>query len=201
VGLSDRRGLRISQLSGGQRKRVSVALELLTAPPLLILDEPTSGLDPGMEATMMGLFADLAHAPPGRVLIVSTHSMASLHRVDALAVLVAGRLVWFGPPAEAPAHFGAPHLEGIFARLGAEKPEAWSQRWLQSPQRAAFHRRPAPQLAAPALPPTAPAPTSAAPAAPRGPAPPTTSDSAALREKLAALKAARGKPDGGAQDP
>ncbi|MDQ6963224.1 MAG: ATP-binding cassette domain-containing protein [Mariprofundaceae bacterium] len=60
VGLNERLDLRIKSLSGGQRKRVSVALEMLTKPTFMILDEPTSGLDPGMEAQLMQLFASIA---------------------------------------------------------------------------------------------------------------------------------------------
>ena len=65
VGLTDRADAKIRRLSGGQRKRVAVALELITQPPLLILDEPTSGLDPGLEAKTMSLLADVAAA--GRI--------------------------------------------------------------------------------------------------------------------------------------
>ena len=127
VGLVDRRALRIDRLSGGQRKRVSVALELLTSPPLLILDEPTSGLDPGMEAHMMALFAQLAR--DGRVLLVATHAMESLAVCQQLVVLVEGCLAYAGPPQAAPGYFGVDRHAAIFTALKAKKGPAWAQQW------------------------------------------------------------------------
>ncbi|NIV49262.1 MAG: ATP-binding cassette domain-containing protein, partial [Gammaproteobacteria bacterium] len=115
VGLEDRRRVRIRRLSGGQRKRVAVALELLTSPPLVILDEPTSGLDPGLEAKMMVLLADVAAT--GRIVLVATHAMASLDRADALCVLVRGHVAFFGPPREALSFFRVERYEGLFHQL------------------------------------------------------------------------------------
>jgi len=123
VGLEDRARSRIRKLSGGQRKRVAVALELLTRPPLLILDEPTSGLDPGLEARMMELFA--AVAASGRIVLVATHAMGSLDRADALCVLVGGRVAYFGPPRHALSFFRVDRYEGIFHQLDKQGPSAW----------------------------------------------------------------------------
>lgn len=130
VGLSDRLDLRIGKLSGGQRKRVSVALELLTRPPVLVLDEPTSGLDPGMEARTMGLFAELAHE--GRIVVVATHAMASIHICDVVVVLVAGRLAYAGPPSDCPGWFDAADMNGIFPAIARRAPVVWARSWLQS---------------------------------------------------------------------
>ncbi len=139
VGLSDRLNVRIGKLSGGQRKRVSVALELLTRPPVLVLDEPTSGLDPGMEARTMGLFAELAHE--GRIVVVATHAMASMHLCDVVIVLVAGRLAYAGPPGDCPSWFDAADMNGIFEAIGRRAPVVWARSWLQSPaHRAALTR-------------------------------------------------------------
>lgn len=119
VGLEGREDVRIQRLSGGQRKRVSVAMELLSQPNLLILDEPTSGLDPGLEEKMMELFRSVAR--DGRIVLVTTHAMQSLDCCDKLLVLAAGRKLYFGPPGAAPAHFGASDYVDIFRKLPAVK--------------------------------------------------------------------------------
>ena len=161
VGLGERLDVRIRRLSGGQRKRVSLALELLTAPGVLILDEPTSGLDPGLEARMMALFQKLARE--GRVVLASTHAMASLHQCDVLVVLVAGKVAYAGPAEAAPAWFGALDLHGMFDRIAARAPLVWSRLWTQSRESRAFLTRSPPALALPA-----PAPTATSTPAPRG---------------------------------
>ncbi len=105
LGLSDRHDLAVSKLSGGQRKRLSVGLELLTRPSLLILDEPTSGLDPGNERSVMRLLRDLADG--GRTVIVVTHSTESLHLCDRVLFLARGGITtFFGPPMALPDHAG-----------------------------------------------------------------------------------------------
>jgi ABC-type multidrug transport system ATPase subunit len=127
VGLAERRRVRVQALSGGQRKRVSVALELLAEPDVLILDEPTSGLDPGLEARTMDLLA--AVAAQGRVVLVATHAMQSLDRCSTLVVLVGGRIAYAGPPGGAPQWFGVSHLAAIFDALPSHPPAAWAARW------------------------------------------------------------------------
>lgn len=176
VGLADRMALEVGRLSGGQRKRVSVALELLTEPPVLILDEPTSGLDPGMEAQLMALFQEVARG--GRVVMVATHAMQSLDRCDALVVLVGGRLAFCGPPRAALDWFQTDRYTGIFDVLKQHAPPVWGRKWSG---RAADPPRAAPTLVPP--PPGSPPPPVAAPAG----APPDAR-AAALAE-LAAIKA------------
>ena len=103
----------IHSLSGGQRKRVSVALELLTKPSLIFLDEPTSGLDPGMDREVMQLLRGLAD--DGRTVLVVTHSVLSLDVCDQLLVLApGGTIAYFGPPEEALAFFGYEHWPEVF---------------------------------------------------------------------------------------
>ena len=188
VDLVQRRAVKIGRLSGGQRKRVSVAMELLTAPPVLVLDEPTSGLDPGMERRTMALFAELA--AEGRIVIVSTHAMASIDRCHVVVVLVAGKLAYAGPPKDCPAWFGAADMNGIFPAIARRAPPVWARTWAQSPAaRDALHRAP-PPLVRPDD--TAETPTDRPSDAAPTPNPTPTRRSSAEAE-LAALKAKLGK--------
>jgi ABC-type multidrug transport system ATPase subunit len=135
LGLSQRAQLRIDRLSGGQRKRVSVAVELLTKPTLLFLDEPTSGLDPGYERSLMTLLRELADG--GRTIVVVTHSVASLHLCDTVLVMApGGRPAYLGPPADAPAHFGQADYQDVFQALSEPGAVDWPARWAAT-QRAA----------------------------------------------------------------
>jgi len=111
-----------TQLSGGQKKRVSIATELLTAPPLLFLDEPTSGLDPGLDRDVMHLLRDLADE--GRVVMVVTHSVLALDVCDNVLVLApGGRRAYFGPPQGVLAHFGCKDYPEVFDLL--DEPDLW----------------------------------------------------------------------------
>lgn len=124
LGLTDRGDLRIDRLSGGQRKRTSVALELLTKPSLLFLDEPTSGLDPGLDLQVMRMLRSLAD--DGRTVVVVTHSVENLGMCDDLLILgQGGHVAYFGPPDDAPGHFGVSDHAQIFLHLeqaGAPEP-------------------------------------------------------------------------------
>jgi len=115
--LLDRMDNRIgTQLSGGQRKRVSIATELLTAPPLLFLDEPTSGLDPGLDVGVMRQLRELADE--GRVIVVVTHSVLALDTCDQVVVLAPGGLVAYdGAPDGLFEHFGCRTVPEVFAHL------------------------------------------------------------------------------------
>lgn len=145
VGLTDRSDVRVRKLSGGQRKRVAVALELLTSPPLLILDEPTSGLDPGLEAKSMKLFSEVADS--GRMVLVATHAMESIDLADALCVLVKGRVAFFGPPELALDFFRVDRYARLFAQLEKQSPAAWSLSQGADPDQRRFLERPPPTVA------------------------------------------------------
>lgn len=98
--LTAKADLKVEKLSGGQRKRASVALELLTEPDLLFLDEPTSGLDPGLDRQVMAILQKLARR--GKTVIVVTHSTDNLDLVDDVLLLRAGgKLAYFGSPQSA----------------------------------------------------------------------------------------------------
>jgi len=148
VDLGDRSEVRIRRLSGGQRKRVSVALELLTGPPMLILDEPTSGLDPGLEARTMTLLAQVAKT--GRIVLVATHAMESIERADALCVLVGGYVAFFGPPRKALSYFRVDRYADLFRQLGKQSPSAWRLTASADPDQRIFLRRPGPTPHSPA---------------------------------------------------
>jgi len=115
TGLSERRDLPVRQLSGGQRKRVSIAVELITKPSMIFLDEPTSGLDPATEEKIMRLFRQIAES--GRTVIMTTHAMENVRLFDKIAVLMRGRLVFFGPPQDALTHLGASSFKDLFDKL------------------------------------------------------------------------------------
>jgi ABC-type multidrug transport system ATPase subunit/pSer/pThr/pTyr-binding forkhead associated (FHA) protein len=125
LGLTERADVVIEKLSGGQRKRVSVAYELLTRPSLLLLDEPTSGLDPGYERSLMASLRALAD--DGRTVIVVTHSIASIELCDRVLFLApGGRVAYFGPPRRAAEFFGRNDVEEVFQDLGAETERDWT---------------------------------------------------------------------------
>ncbi|HUP99471.1 MAG TPA: ATP-binding cassette domain-containing protein [Aeromicrobium sp.] len=117
VGMEAEQRQRIgSQLSGGQKKRVSIATELLTAPPLLFLDEPTSGLDPGRDRTIMHQLRQLAD--DGRVVVVATHSVLGLDLCDTVVVMArGGRLAYAGPPEGLLEHFQCTDYPEMFDLL------------------------------------------------------------------------------------
>ncbi|MGY0235796.1 ATP-binding cassette domain-containing protein [Longispora urticae] len=118
---------RIDTLSGGQRKRTSVALELLTEPSLLFLDEPTSGLDPALDRDVMVGLRDLADR--GRTVVVVTHSPLHLSVCDRVLVLGRGGTVaYFGPPGEVLAFFGAREYADVFQQV-YQDPEGWAARF------------------------------------------------------------------------
>jgi len=134
LGLTERADLRIDRLSGGQRKRVSVALEMLTQPSLMFLDEPTSGLDPGLDRQVMVLLREMADQ--GQTVVVVTHAVENLGLADYLLVLAAGGYVaYYGPPALAPEYFGVPDMPSVFLALDSAPGPEWQRRWKDHEQR------------------------------------------------------------------
>ncbi len=152
LGLAAHADQRIDSLSGGQRKRTSVALELLTKPSLLFLDEPTSGLDPGYEKSVMQTLRGLAD--DGRSVVVVTHSTAQLNMCDRLLILApGGRLAYFGPPQQALTYFGCGEFADLFNLLEHDTTTDWSGRFAASPLHDALTGpRRLQQLAPPAAP-------------------------------------------------
>lgn len=118
--LSERADLRIDRLSGGQRKRASIGLELLTSPRLLVLDEPTSGLDPGLDAHVMETLRNLAD--DGQTVVLVTHSVDNLNFCDNVILLASGGKVAYAGPAST-----------VFSKLGKKN---WAEvfKFLASPE-------------------------------------------------------------------
>lgn len=131
LSLTERADVRAEKLSGGQLKRVNVALELLTRPSLLFLDEPTSGLDPGLDAIVMEQMQQLAH--DGRTVIVVTHSVENLHTCDRLLVLVpGGKIAYYGPPQDGLAYFGQSRWADVFRAFDAQPGRDWAGEFRRS---------------------------------------------------------------------
>ncbi|MDT5223447.1 MAG: transport system ATP-binding/permease protein, partial [Mycobacterium sp.] len=119
---------RVDKLSGGQRKRASVALELLTGPSLLILDEPTSGLDPALDRQVMTMLRQLADA--GRVVLVVTHSLTYLDVCDQVLLLApGGKTAFCGPPGQIGSAMGTTNWADIFSSV-ADDPDGAKARYL-----------------------------------------------------------------------
>jgi ABC-type multidrug transport system ATPase subunit len=123
----------ISKLSGGQRKRVSIASELISRPGLLYLDEPTSGLDPVLERRLMILLRSLADE--GRTVVAVTHATANIDMADKVAFLApGGRLTFFGSPEDALEFFGVSSIAEIYDLLDESEgaAEDWEGRYRTS---------------------------------------------------------------------
>jgi len=119
---------RVDKLSGGQRKRVSVALELLTGPSLLVLDEPTTGLDPALDRQVMAMLRQLADA--GRVIVVVTHSLTYLDDCDQVLLLApGGKTAFCGPPSELGPAMGSTDWADVFDGV-RDDPDGAQQRHL-----------------------------------------------------------------------
>ena len=121
LSLDHRADRRIETLSGGERKRAGVAVELLGRPSILVLDEPTTGLDPDLETRMMELLRRLAD--DSRAVLVVTHSTRSLELCDRVVVVgPGGRLHFAGPPRAALEHFGVDGYDEIYERVARAEP-------------------------------------------------------------------------------
>lgn len=130
----------IDSLSGGQRKRVSIAMELLAKPRLLMLDEPTSGLDPGMDLDVMRELRKIARNDC--TVIVVTHATQNLNQADRVLMLATdGRPVYCGPPGQLPGALGEKSYADLMKALGAAKAEKLAADYRQGPEAAEAARR------------------------------------------------------------
>jgi ABC-type multidrug transport system ATPase subunit len=129
LGLRPHAAKSISNLSGGQRKRVSVGVELLARPSILFLDEPSSGLDPATEFQLMELLRDLADT--GCTIVCTTHVMENAYLMDQLIVLVGGCLAFQGSAQSARDYFQVTKLTALYDRLGEMPPKQWQAKFVE----------------------------------------------------------------------
>lgn len=133
IGLEEQRHNAFRQLSGGQQKRLSLGIELITKPNFLFLDEPTSPLDPETTENMMLLFRKLAD--DGRIVVMVTHKFEKFNSMHNIVLLTkGGRLAFFGPPQEALEYFDCQEPSEIYRRLHEKTPEESSRAFQRSPQ-------------------------------------------------------------------
>jgi ABC-type multidrug transport system ATPase subunit/pSer/pThr/pTyr-binding forkhead associated (FHA) protein len=132
--LTERKDLPIRKLSGGQLKRVSIGVELLTKPGLFCLDEATSGLDPGIESQMMRLLRKLCDQ--GNTILLVTHATKNVMLCDQVIFMArGGYLAYFGPPDQALKFFGVQDFDGIYEKLETTaSPKEWAQQYRESAQ-------------------------------------------------------------------
>ena len=126
-------------LSGGQRRRLALAMEMASEPPLLLCDEVTSGLDAKSEKEILELLRKIAREG-NRVVLVVTHSLRDLALFDSVAVLAERHLAYLGPPETAAHYFRAETAEGIFDRLPLRTGEEWHASWVK--HRSHFEKSP-----------------------------------------------------------
>ncbi len=119
----------VGRLSGGQRKRVSIGMELLAEPGVFFLDEATSGLDPGLEKKLMFTLRRLADG--GRTVALVTHATANIKQCDHVAFIGEGRLVFFGPPSVALEFFGVNEFADIYEAI-EDDAASWEKRFRES---------------------------------------------------------------------
>ncbi|MFW0783657.1 ATP-binding cassette domain-containing protein [Gordonia sp. CPCC 206044] len=149
--LTEHLDTRVDKLSGGQQKRASVAMELLTGPSLLILDEPTSGLDPALDRQVMATLRRLADA--GRVVLVVTHSLTYLSMCDQVLLLApGGKTAYVGEPDHVAQAMGTDDWAEVFGFVAAQ-PEQAHQRHLRRRGSSGRAQPPRPSAGPPPRPP------------------------------------------------
>lgn len=133
LGLDQQGALKVGRLSGGQRKRASIGVELLTQPRVFFLDEPTSGLDPATDLQLMELMRELTHS--GSTVVLTTHATKNVVLCDKVVFLArGGYLAYVGPPSQALEYFETDAFDRIYVKLAEEaSPAEWAERFRASP--------------------------------------------------------------------
>lgn len=127
VGMLEFAGRRVSVLSGGQKRRLALAMEIASAPAILLCDEVTSGLDAQAEDEIVRLLHELAEHD--RLILSVTHSLRHLDLYDSVAVLDRGVLAYHGPPGEIAHYFRVENLEDLYSRLEDREAAEWAASW------------------------------------------------------------------------
>ena len=120
----------VKVLSGGQKRRLGLAMELVTDPKLLLCDEVTSGLDPRSEREVVRLLHDLSRRD-GRMVLSVTHSLAHLELYDSILVLHEGKVAYHGPPGHLTHYFSVEDTEEVYPKLATQPSERWASSWLK----------------------------------------------------------------------
>lgn len=128
----------VKLLSGGQKRRLGLAMELVTSPQLLLCDEVTSGLDPRSERDIVHLLHGLSRSN-GRAVISVTHSLAHLELYDSILVLHEGRIAFHGPPGELTHYFSCNDTEEVYPKLAKQRSEKWQHSW--NKHREAYYKK------------------------------------------------------------
>ena len=128
TGLSPISDRQVKVLSGGQKRRLGLAMELVSDPKLLLCDEVTSGLDPRSEREIVRLLHDLSRKD-GRIVLSVTHSLAHLELYDSILVLHEGRVAFQGPPEQLTHYFSVSDTEEVYPRLATQPSERWHESW------------------------------------------------------------------------
>lgn len=118
----------VQVLSGGQKRRLGLAMELVTGPHLLLCDEVTSGLDPRSERDIVRLLHQLSRTD-GRTVISVTHSLAHLELYDSILVLHEGRVAYHGPPEGLTHYFSVEDTEEVYPQLAKQRSQKWQRSW------------------------------------------------------------------------
>lgn len=128
TGLSPISDRQVKVLSGGQKRRLGLAMELVSDPKILLCDEVTSGLDPRSEREIVHLLHDLSRKN-GRIVMSVTHSLAHLELYDSILVLHEGRVAFHGPPEKLNHYFSVSDTEEVYPRLATQPSERWQASW------------------------------------------------------------------------
>lgn len=128
TGLSAISDRQVKVLSGGQKRRLGLAMELVSDPKILLCDEVTSGLDPRSEREIVRLLHDLSRKD-GRIVLSVTHSLAHLELYDSVLVLHEGRVAFHGPPEQLTHYFSVQDTEEVYPRLATQPSERWHNSW------------------------------------------------------------------------